>query len=189
MTEITFKLTGADIRRAARELKKYERRLDERLGTAVLRLAEAGESEARAKYSAVPATVAPEDDPSDVHTIIEDFTASERRHIDLSVEGMKQNKLVRYILAQGSGVGFAEFGAGAYADYSHPYADEAPFAVYPASWSEQDKQQYLLHGKWWFSNLIYYGIEPARGLYAAAERIKQEAPRIVREAFREGNDT
>lgn len=186
MTEITFSLDKSSINDAIKQLKAYERKINSNLETAVRNITDEGAEVAKSSYSRVPELIATEENPGDQFMIFADFTQDEKRHIDVGTQTAGRDKQARYVIAKGSGVGFAEFGAGVYSDPGHPLVGAAPFPVYPASWSEQDKQQFYRYGHWWFSNIIYYGIAPARGLYNASKRMTEIAKDAVKEAFERG---
>ena len=189
MTTITLSLNDLDsIKDAIQKLKDYKAKIEENMETVAESLAGEGTKVAKRLYSNVHATVSTEDDPQTIRSIRMDFTKDAYRHIDVYQEAESENaKNIRYVVGNGEGVGFAEFGAGAYSDYAHPYAPDAPFPVYAGSWSEQDAQEYLHYGKWWFANLVYYGIEPARGLYEAQKTMAQMARKQVIAVFQRGN--
>ena len=188
MTEISVSLDKNGVNDAIKQLNAYKRKIASNMETAIQLLADMGADTAREMYSNVEETVAPEDDPTNVMTIYADFTQDDKRHIDVFTEAeSKADKSVRYVVGNGSGVGFAEFGAGAYSDSNHPFVDRAPFPVYAGSWSEQDQQQYSQYLHWWFSNLIYYGIAPARGLYEAQKKMTAEAANTVQSVFKRGS--
>lgn len=188
MTEITMTLDPNSIEAAIQKLKAYKKKLNTNLENVVSKLAVDGTRVAKSLYSSVTATVAREDDPTNVININLDFTQDEYRHIDVTQEAeSKRNKLTRYVVARGSGVGFAEFGAGAFSDYNAPFAKNAPFPVYGGSWSEQDARMYSRYGKWYFNTLTYYGIAPARGLYEAYKEMSGLAYPYLRYEFMRGN--
>lgn len=188
MTEITMTLNPNSIGEAINKLKAYNRKVERNAETAVAALATDGVKVAKSLYSNVTAAVAREDDPDNVININLNFTQDEYRHIDVRHEvGGKREKNVQYIIASGSGVGFAEFGAGAFSDYNHPFAAEAPFPVYAGSWSDQDARMYSRYGKWYFNTLVYYGIAPARGLYEAQKEMARLATPYIKMEFMRGN--
>lgn len=90
------------------------------------------------------------------------------------------------ILAQGRAVCFLEFGTGAYADQTHPFANSVPFDVYPGSWSDTygagTWSQYLATHPDDPKGMNYrYNHEPQRGLYEAYRAIKSSVGMICRE--------
>ena len=46
------------------------------------------------------------------------------------------------VIAQGDEIGFIEFGAGVYAGQGNEFSENAPFEVYPGSWSKDHAQTY-----------------------------------------------
>lgn len=77
------------------------------------------------------------------------------------------------IIANGRAVGFLEFGAGRLADASHPFAEDAPFAVGEAEYSVLNAQQYYRWGYWFFNGKKMYYVKPRRGLFETAEFIRE----------------
>lgn len=194
MTEITMTLDPNSIKAAIDKLKAYDKKMKSNLATAVEALAGDGVRVAEPLYENVQALVTRENEPGVVRPIPLNFLQGQYRNVRVTqeIEGSgnsnsKLNKMIRYVVARGSGVGFAEFGAGVTSDYNAPFAKNAPFPVYDGSWSEQDKQQYTRYGKWWFSSLTYYGIVPSRALYEAYKEMSRLALPRVKAAFRRGN--
>lgn len=191
MTEITMTLDPNSIGAAINKLKAYEKKIDSNLKTVVEQLADDGVRVATPLYENVHATVTPPDSPGVVVSVPLNFIRGEYRDVSVTQEaegsGKSTNKLIRYVVARGSGVGFAEFGAGAFSDYNAPLAKNAPFPVYAGSWSDQDKQLYSRYGKWWYNSFTYYGIEPSRGLYEAYKEMSRYASTRVKYQFMRGN--
>ena len=78
------------------------------------------------------------------------------------------------ITARGKDVCFYEFGAGFGAEGANGLASEMPFGVYPGSWSEKDKRQFVSKGYWFSPQGHYYKLIPStRAMFKAAELIKQ----------------
>lgn len=88
------------------------------------------------------------------------------------------------ITASGRAVGFLEFGAGTASHAYHPFADDAPFDVYPGSWSEEHAQQYVELGYWVFGGRKYYFVAPRMGLFEADKYIRENARRVIKESMR-----
>lgn len=87
------------------------------------------------------------------------------------------------ITATGRGVGFLEFGAGTMTDTEHPLAENAPFDVYPGSYSETNKRLFELYGYWVFGGRIYTYVMPQRCLYQTSIWVWQNIERVFKEVF------
>lgn len=87
------------------------------------------------------------------------------------------------LVANGDAVGFLEFGAGVTADKNHSFAQNAPFEVYPGSWSKDHAQQFTNNGFWVFGGQQYDRVEPRRGLYKAYAVMLTDMKKIAIEVF------
>lgn len=89
------------------------------------------------------------------------------------------------ITAEGEAVGFIEFGAGAFADSQHPYANEVPYPVFPGSYSDTVGAGTYM---WW---VTLYGSDekypfnrvPKRALYNAMQIGRAAVLDKVKERF------
>ena len=89
------------------------------------------------------------------------------------------------ITAEGEAVGFIEFGAGAFADSQHPYAQEVPYPVFPGSYSDTVGAGTYM---WW---VTFYGSDekypfnrvPKRALYNAMQIGRAAVLDKVKERF------
>ena len=91
--------------------------------------------------------------------------------------GAWSSTYTRYVVAHGKGVGVFEFGAGDLADRAHPLAKNAPFPVYPGSYSEINAREYIEWDYWVFQSKdgrkwMYKYIHPRRGLYEATKHVR-----------------
>lgn len=89
------------------------------------------------------------------------------------------------ITAEGEAVGFIEFGAGAYADSQHPYANEVPYPVFPGSYSDTvGAGTYMLwvtvHGS---DEKYPFNRVPKRALYEAMRIGRAAAKLVIEERF------
>lgn len=91
------------------------------------------------------------------------------------------------ITASGKAVGFLEFGAGKATDTSHEFAGNAPFDVYPGSYSEQNARMFVEHGFWIFGGRRYEFVLPKRGLYKTSNWIKDNYAKVIKGSFNNGN--
>ena len=96
----------------------------------------------------------------------------------------KEPSLEYTITANGRAVGFFEFGAGTMVNETHPLKDNAPFPVYPGSYSEQNAHEFELQGFWTLGGVRYSFVFPRRGLYYASEAIKEQADKVIRSSFK-----
>ena len=91
----------------------------------------------------------------------------------------------------GDGVGFVEFGTGAYADRQHPFAGDAPFPVYSGSWSDEHEETwraYIVSGGKKFadsSGEYIYNRYPVRPLYETSVWIKENWKKYFAQAVKE----
>ena len=88
----------------------------------------------------------------------------------------------------GDGVGFVEFGTGAYADEQHMFREEAPFPVFSGSFSdtvgEGTWDAYIRSGAYADKNGEYlYNRYPVRPLYETSVWIQQNAAQYYTGAF------
>lgn len=94
-----------------------------------------------------------------------------------------ENAIVYTIYAEGRAVGFLEFGAGDLVAMDHPFKGEAPFRVYPGSYSDQNAQQYSRWGFWIFGGKTYSYVRPRRGLYEADKLIRDKIREYIKAEF------
>lgn len=92
----------------------------------------------------------------------------------------------RYVVtANGSQVGFLEFGTGAYSDKNHPYAADVTYPVYPGSYSDTvGAGTYLRWVQTHGTDANYpYNREPTRAMYKAVTEYRQgtAARNIIKE--------
>lgn len=190
MTEITFSLDPTSLGQAITALEHYRNRIENKLSNAVAAIAWEGEKVATDAFRQVEETVAPSNDSTNLQTRTVDYTSGPSNTVNVESEKDGKDKLVHYVRAYGPGVGFAEFGAGSLSDPSHPLVANAPFPVYPGSWSQQGQSKtFVRFGHWWYGNEIFYSIAPARGLYRASRTMADKAEEIVKDEFQKGSST
>lgn len=113
--------------------------------------------------------------------------AKDEKHERIHVTSKMDKNGRSFILSiTGFGVGFLEFGTGAYTDESHEYADKAPFHVYKGSYSRE-----VGNNTWdaWiqagYSEESYpYNRYPVRPLYFTALWIETHWEKYYREEIR-----
>lgn len=100
--------------------------------------------------------------------------------VEITVEKIpKGYKLV----ANGEAVGFLEFGAGVLADTGHHFAKNAPFDVYPGSWSKDHAKQFYMNQEWTYGRVTTDRVAPRRGLYKAYRQMYITMEQVAREVF------
>ncbi len=156
MKRITVELSPESCKRAVEELKAYQKQIKPKLDEVCRRLAEIGVAEARAHLTLANGN--------------NDATVLEPIKTD---NGYK-------IVMQGADVYFVEFGTGKAAENPN-YTVSVP--VYPGSYSEINKQRYSTCGFWWYNGERLEETPAYMPMFYAEKRMRQEAPRIVREVF------
>jgi len=84
------------------------------------------------------------------------------------------------IVANGHDVYFIEFGTGFFVQ---PHGQAVSAAIYPGSYSEQNKQIFSELGYWWYANEKLQGTEAEMPLYFAGEAIRKNYKRVLKEVF------
>lgn len=79
-----------------------------------------------------------------------------------------------FVIANGKGVMFLEFGAGIAADSLHKWVMEVPFSVAPGSWSKDHARQFSDNGYWFYNGTSYAFIPATRAMYNAYLDAKQK---------------
>lgn len=82
------------------------------------------------------------------------------------------------LVADGSQVSFAEFGAGFTTDmYGYAYAPTVPYLVSPGSWSKDHARQFTDRGWWevWPGGPRFDHITPTRAMFYAGQEMQQNA--------------
>ena len=137
-------------------MKQYRKDFEVKEAEFVRRLAEVGVSVASAGFS-----MADYDGVNDVAVSMEKTETGYR------------------VIASGKTVGFIEFGTGD--GVSAHYDVSVPVAW--GSWSAEHSQMLWNKGFWYYDNVRYTGTTAYMPMYYAERKMREEAPRIVREVF------
>ena len=96
-------------------------------------------------------------------------SAVENPHVTVVAE---HGFLDHSVVASGSDVVFAEFGAGLTTE-TGGYSLEMPIGIYPGSWSETHSRQFSSTGKWKHNGRIFTHILPTNAMYNAGLEMRQ----------------
>lgn len=111
-------------------------------------------------------------------------TAYNSSHITVTYEPFQDGAIHGVnVIAGGKGIGFIEFGAGVYAGEGSEFKDNAPFEVYPGSWSENHAQTYQEWVKNGQQGEYRYNRQPANAFPQAYAILKNSAHTLAREIF------
>lgn len=151
---VDLSLEGTD--RALRELYDFERKIKPKMEEICKRLAEVGVAEAQK------------------HLVLANGNTDARIDEPIPIgNGYK-------ISMSGKDVYFIEFGTGDAAD-AHGFTPLV--AVYPGSYSEQNKRKYSQYGFWWYGGEQITETPAYMPMFYASQKIREELPRIAREVF------
>ena len=157
MKTITIQLSADSCQRALKQLQQYERQIKPKLDEICKRLAEIGAQEAQ-------------------------------RFFDMAEDGnggttvtTKKIENGWSIVAEGESVYFVEFGTGDAVTTAHGFSVSVP--VYSGSYSEQHAQKYSTYGYWYYGGERLTETPIYAPMYHAEKKMREEAPRIVREVF------
>lgn len=154
MRTITLELSKESCNKALKELEKYQKQIKPKLLEVCKRLAEIGAQEANA------------------HLVLANGNADAKITVEPMDGGYK-------LVMSGSDVYFIEFGTGS--DVDAHYETSVP--VFAGSWSMEHSQKYAKQGWWWYGGEIYTGTPAYMPMYYAGKKMREEAPRIVKEVF------
>ena len=157
MRTITIELSKASCDRALKELEKYKSEIKPKLDEVCKRLAEIGRDEAISIIDTVSM--------ADGNTV--------ERVASVPVDnGYK-------IVMEGEDVYFIEFGTGD--GVSAHYDTSVPVAW--GSWSAEHQRMLFTHGFWYYDRVRFTGTPAYMPMYYAEKKMREEAPRIIREVF------
>lgn len=159
---ITLSLSGASIDRAIKELKAYQKWVEQKANELSKRLAEIGANEASVRFMGAQ------------YKGTNDASVS----VEAIANGFK-------IVASGSAVFFIEFGAGVYYNGAEPYPEPRPSGVSGIGEYGQGKGK---QKAWGFYDetgelIITHGTPAAMPMYHASRVMLQEIQRIAKEVF------
>ena len=157
MKTITIQLSADSCKKAIEELEKYKKQIEPKLKEVCKRLAEIGRDEAISVVNQVR---------------LQEGNAVERIAALPIDNGWK-------IVMEGADVYFIEFGTGD--GVNAHYDTSVPVAW--GTWSAEHNQVLWTKGFWYYEHVRYTGTPAYMPMYYAEKRMREEAPRIVREVF------
>lgn len=149
-------LSVESINEAVRELREYQRQLQEKARRILRVVAGVGEKIARERFNS-PAV--------DVHIEFDD------------------DFHCRLVASGGEIVCFLEFGTGTLVDTGEKYASAVPIKVEPGSWSKEHGHTYEDWVKGGMVGEYRYNTEPTRAMYHAYEAMYQAVEQAAREVL------
>lgn len=157
MKTIAIELSIDSINKAIKELQEYQKRIRPKLDEVCRRVAEVGRDEALSIINGIR---------------LQDGNAVERVDVVPTDNGYK-------LVMEGEDVYFIEFGTGD--GVSAHYDVSVPVAW--GSWSAEHSQMLWNKGFWYYDNVRYTGTTAYMPMYYAERKMREEAPRIVKEVF------
>ena len=158
MKTIAIELSVDSCNKAIKELQEYQKRIKPKLDEVCRRVAEVGRDEALSIINGIR---------------LQDGNAVERVDVVKIDNGYK-------LVMEGEDVYFIEFGTGD--GVSAHYDVSVPVAW--GSWSAEHSQMLWNKGFWYYDNVRYTGTTAYMPMYYAERKMREEAPRIVKEVFR-----
>jgi hypothetical protein len=155
MKTITVELSVDSCNKAIEELKKYQKEIKPKLDEVCKRLAEIGSQEASARAR-----------------------GSKEGNDDIAFSVEKIDNGYKLVMS-GEDVYFVEFGTGD--QVSAHYDTSVPVAY--GSWSAEHSQMLWKNGFWYYDKVRYTGTPAYMPMYYAERKMREEAPRIVKEVF------
>lgn len=157
MKTIAIELSVDSCNKAIKELQEYQKRIKPKLDEVCRRVAEVGRDEALSIINGIR---------------LQDGNAVERVDVVPTDNGYK-------LVMEGEDVYFIEFGTGD--GVSAHYDVSVPVAW--GSWSAEHSQMLWNKGFWYYDNVRYTGTTAYMPMYYAERKMREEAPRIVKEVF------
>lgn len=157
MKTIEIELSVDSCNKAIKELQEYQKRIKPKLDEVCRRVAEVGRDEALSIINGIR---------------LQDGNAVERVDVVPIDNGYK-------LVMEGEDVYFIEFGTGD--GVSAHYDVSVPVAW--GSWSAEHSQMLWNKGFWYYDNVRYTGTTAYMPMYYAERKMREEAPRIVKEVF------
>lgn len=157
MKKIIIELSTSSCNKALQELKAYQREIVPKLDEVCRRLAEIGRDEAASVISGIRGS---------------EGNSVNRLDVVKLGNGYK-------IVMEGSDVYFIEFGTGD--GVSAHYDTSVPVAW--GTWSAEHRQMLWRKGFWYYDGVKYTGTPAYMPMYHAEKKMREEAPRIVKEVF------
>lgn len=157
MKTIAIELSVDSCNKAIKELQEYQKRIKPKLDEVCRRVAEVGRDEALSIINGIR---------------LQDGNAVERVDVVKIDNGYK-------LVMEGEDVYFIEFGTGD--GVSAHYDVSVPVAW--GSWSAEHSQMLWNKGFWYYDKVRYTGTPAYMPMYYAERKMREEAPRIVKEVF------
>lgn len=157
MKTIAIELSVDSCNKAIKELQEYQKRIRPKLDEVCRQVAEVGRDEALSIINGIR---------------LQDGNAVERVDVVPTDNGYK-------LVMEGEDVYFIEFGTGN--GVSAHYDVSVPVAW--GSWSAEHSQMLWNKGFWYYDNVRYTGTTAYMPMYYAERKMREEAPRIVKEVF------
>ena len=157
MKTIELELSVDSCNKAIKELQEYQKRIKPKLDEVCRRVAEVGRDEALSIINGIR---------------LQDGNAVERVDVVPTDNGYK-------LVMEGEDVYFIEFGTGD--GVSTHYDVSVPVAY--GSWSVEHSQMLWNQGFWYYDKVRYTGTPAYMPMYYAERKMREEAPRIVKEVF------
>ena len=157
MKTIAIELSVDSCNKAIKELQEYQKRIRPKLDEVCRQVAEVGRDEALSIINGIR---------------LQDGNAVERVDVVPTDNGYK-------LVMEGEDVYFIEFGTGD--GVSAHYDVSVPVAW--GSWSAEHSQMLWNKGFWYYDNVRYTGTTAYMPMYYAERKMREEAPRIVKEVF------
>ena len=155
MKTIAIELSVDSCNKAIKELQEYQKRIKPRLDEVCKRLAEIGAQEASARVG-----------------------GSQEGNDDVAFSVEKIDNGYKLVMS-GEDVYFIEFGTG---DQVNAHYDTSVPVAY-GSWSVEHSQMLWNKGFWYYDKVRYTGTPAYMPMYYAERKMREEAPRIVKEVF------
>lgn len=157
MKTIAIELSVDSCNKAIKELQAYQKEIKPKLDEVCRRVAEVGRDEALSIINGIR---------------LQDGNAVERVDVIKIDNGYK-------LVMEGEDVYFIEFGTGD--GVSAHYDVSVPVAY--GSWSAEHSQMLWKNGFWYYDKVRYTGTPAYMPMYYAERKMREEAPRIVKEVF------
>lgn len=87
------------------------------------------------------------------------------------------------VVASGEGISFIEFGAGIEAGTTGQTPVQAPYGIYPGSWSRDHAKQFWNYGYWYYNGKRYYSQTPTGAMQDASIEMQQLIRQIAGRNF------
>lgn len=157
MKTIAIELSVDSCNKAIKELQEYQKRIKPKLDEVCRRVAEVGRDEALSIINGIR---------------LQDGNAVERVDVVKIDNGYK-------LVMEGEDVYLIEFGTG---DGVNAHYDVSVPVAY-GSWSAEHSQMLWNKGFWYYDKVRYTGTPAYMPMYYAERKMREEAPRIVKEVF------